>query len=74
MDYIYILVDCDGDSWNPHVRDIGHYRTEEGAVNAVPYFARQYETEPINYETSNTDLTTVRYFGYYKVDKVKIND
>ena len=73
MDYIYILVDCDGDSWNPVVRDIGHYRTEEAAVDAVPDFAKNYEGEPINTHSESARVT-VRHFGYFKVDKVKLND
>lgn len=73
MDYIYILVDCDGDSWNPVVRDIGHYRTEEAAVNDIPGLdsLRDYEREPIN-AYSNPDRTTVRHFGYFKVDRVRL--
>lgn len=72
MDYIYILIDCDGDSWNPVPRNIGYYRTEEAAVDAVPDFAKKYEGEPINAHSDPTRVT-VREFGYFRVDKVKIN-
>ena len=73
MNYIYILVDCDGDSWNPIPRDIGHYSTEEAAVAAVPEYARKYESEPINL-SSATKRITVRHFGYFAVDRVEILD
>ena len=71
MDYIYILVDCDGDSWNPRVRDIGHYRTEEAAVNAIPRldWLRDYEIEPFNLAPESNRIT-VREFGYFRVDRV----
>lgn len=71
MNYIYILVDCDGDSWNPVVRDIGHYSTEEAAVAAVPAFARKYETEPINPYTDSKRVK-VRDFGYFAVVRVEL--
>lgn len=73
MDYIYILVNCDGDSWNPRPYDVGHYRTEESAVNAVPEYAREMEIYAGPRDDHPSRLT-IRHFNYFRVDRVALLD
>lgn len=73
MDYIYILVDCDAESWNARSYDMGHYRTEESAVNAIPEFALDMEIDAGPRDDHRARLT-VRNFTYFRVDRVRLLD
>lgn len=74
MDYIYILVTVDVDSYHGRGYDTGYYRTEQAALDAVRLTEderKKYKRSPINYP-ADKPRQTLHDFGYFQVDRVEL--
>lgn len=74
MDYIYILITVDVDSYNGRGYDTGYYRTEQAALDAVRLTEderEKYKRSPSNYPPDNP-RQTLHDFGYFQVDRVEL--
>ena len=74
MNFIYILVDVDTDSYMGRNYDTGYYRTEATALDAVRLTEDERERyrRPTSGIPHSAQRTTIHDFGYFRIDRVDL--